>query len=108
MTWAPVEEYGMTYSPDLAVLLADLEQDGDWDSIPLTMAPVEGLLAIEQEVKVETVERTIPAAGFRSGYWPYLARVGGRLVVIDGHHRVAAHWFVGDTFMEAKIMELDS
>lgn len=107
MAWVPVEQYGMSYSPIWAAELRDLEEEGDWGSIPLAMAPVEGLLAIEREVKAETVER-IPSIGFRPGYWPYLARVDGQLVVIDGHHRVAAHWLIGDTRMEAKIMVLDS
>ena len=108
----PVSDYGMTYDPEAASsswLAAARAWDG-WDSITPQPVPTKGLIATEEMVSSQTINKVVTGGeAFRAGYDPYIViDHEGRMVIADGNHRVAMHLARGDRTMPAKVVDLRS
>jgi ParB-like chromosome segregation protein Spo0J len=87
------------------VSLGSLRTDPAFQPRDVTLAPFRdrGRLEAESARHVEQLTRALSGAGELE---PLLAaRIGGKLIVVDGHHRLAAHRRSGRSHVLARVLE---
>lgn len=107
-----VREFGMEFDPVAAESdwLEAARSWGGWGRVAPTPVPLDGLVATEALLSSESINKVVSGGeAFRANYDPHIViDHGGRMVVVDGHHRVAMHIARGDRTMPSKVVDLRS
>ena len=95
-------------SSDMTVPKFLKERKSLWDKLPRqTVSLGEKFTVTQPNVNMTRVQQIIDHPSTAGPSAPWLVRFGGRLFVIDGHHRMVADCLGHERTMEAKVLDLD-
>lgn len=84
---------------------------------PVEEVPLDRLRGVQRGVRRDKLISYLnsggdaePGKASDNGYprdLPIVVRTGGRLYIHDGHHRLTAHWLLGDEAAKARVVTID-